>query len=153
MQSQCINTQVSNTCLVHQNGSAVGGGVVANLVRNWKDTFSAHLGTSVFVSPDVEVFGGAGYETGAEPDATIEPGAMDGDNISASLGGRFLIANYFYLAASYTQLQFLDRTVTGSQLATMPNGNSVSQPTYQQDGNGQYTQWVGVFDINVEKQF
>jgi len=153
MTSQCINTQASNSCLVHADGSGVGGGVVANLVRNWKDTFSAHLGTSVFVSPDVEIFGGAGYETGAEPDATVEPGTMDGNNISASLGGRFNIANYFFLAASYTQLQFLDRTVTNSQLATLPNGNPVSQPTYQQDGNGQYTQWVGVFDINMEKQF
>ncbi|HEY5147209.1 MAG TPA: hypothetical protein VII82_10600, partial [Polyangiaceae bacterium] len=63
------------------------------------------------------------------------------------------IANYLFLAASYTQLQFLDRTVTSSQLATLPNGNPVAQPTYQQDGNGQYTQWVGFFDVNLEKQF
>jgi long-chain fatty acid transport protein len=153
MTSQCINTQVSDSCLVHADGSAVGGGVVANLVRDWKDTFSAHLGTSVFVSPEVEVFGGVGYETGAEPDATVEPGTMDGNNISASLGGRFFIAHYLYFAASYTQLQFLNRTVTDSQLATLPNGQPVAQPTYQQDGNGTYTQWVGVFDINIEKQF
>jgi hypothetical protein len=46
----------------------------------------------------------------------------------------------------------MNRTVTDSQLASV-KGKTVSLPTYQQDGNGSYTQWVGVVDINLEKQF
>lgn len=154
--SQCINVDSggSQSCVVHANGTDATPNlsVIANIVRNWKDTYGAHLGGSYWFSPGVEVFAGAGYETGAAPDATMEPGAMDGNNVTASLGGRFLIANYVYLAASYTQIQFFDRNVTDSQLA-VANGKALALPTQQQDGNGQYTQWVGFFDVNLEKQF
>jgi long-chain fatty acid transport protein len=157
MQQQCIDYIKDNPndlCQVHSDGSDAtpNGSVVANIVRNWKDTYGGHLGASYFLNPGVELFVGAGYETAASPDATMEPGSMDANNIQVALGGRFFIANYFYLGVGYTQLQFLDRTVTDSQLAAS-GGKSVQQPTFQQDGNGTYTQWVGVFDVNVEKQF
>jgi long-chain fatty acid transport protein len=155
LQSQCINyTNPGDLCQVHQSGmDATGSGsVLTNIPRNWKDTYGGHLGASYWVNPAVEVFAGAGYETAASPDATIEPGSMDANNIQMSLGGRFLIANYVYMALGYTQIQFLNRTVTDSQLA-VANGQAVSQPTLQQDGNGTYTQWVGVVDVNLEKQF
>lgn len=153
--AQCISIQGSGPCLVHRDGSDATPKltVIANLPRDWKDTYGGHLGASYFVSPDLEIFGGVGYETGAAPDATMEPGTMDGNNVMGSLGARVNVLHYVYFAASYTQIQFLDRTVTGSILATQPNGNPVAQPTYEQDGNGQYTQWVGVFDLNLEKQF
>jgi|CZKU01.1.fsa_nt_gi long-chain fatty acid transport protein len=153
--SQCINyTESGDACLVHADGTDATpkNSLLTNIPRNWKDTYGANFGGSYWFSPAVEVFAGASYETGASPDATMEPGAMDGTNIGGSIGGRFLIANYVYLAASYTHLQFLDRTVTDSQLA-VANGRVVSLPTSQQDGNGTYTQWIGFVDINLEKQF
>ena len=59
-----------------------------------------------------------------------------------------LVADWFYLAASYTHILFFDRDNTGeSDLA------DASVPTQQQDGGGKYTQWVGFFDVNVEKTF
>jgi long-chain fatty acid transport protein len=153
--SQCISNQGTGPCLVHPDGSDATPNltVVANIPRNWKDTYSGHLGVSYFASSDVEVFGGVGYETGAAPDATMEPGAMDGNNIDGSIGGRFNLFNYCYFALSYTQLQFLNRTVTTSALETGANGKPVLLPTMQQEGNGQYTQWVGFVDLNLEKQF
>ena len=156
LQAQCINYNSNNdVCQVHSSGmdaSPPPGSVVTNIPRNWKDTYGGHLGASYWLKPEIELFAGAGYETAASPDATIEPGSMDANNIQMALGGRFLIANYFYLGAGYTQIQFLNRTVTDSQLSSV-NGKTVSLPTYQQDGNGSYTQWVGVVDVNVEKQF
>jgi long-chain fatty acid transport protein len=156
MQAQCINLQSGgDSCLVYPDGTDATPkkSVIANIPRNWQNTYGARVGGSYWVKPEVELFGGVGYETGAEPDATLEPGGMDADNVAVALGGRFLIANYFYLAASYTHLQFFTRDVTDSQLSTSANGNKVQLPTYQQDGNGQYTQWVGILDVNVEKQF
>jgi long-chain fatty acid transport protein len=154
--SQCINYSSGNDlCIVHQSGTDATpppGTVVTNIPRNWKDTYGAHLGASYWLDPGIELFAGAGYETAASPDATMEPGSMDANNIQMALGGRFLIANYVYLGVGYTQIQFMNRTVTDSQLASV-NGKTVSLPTYQQDGNGTYTQWVGVVDINLEKQF
>jgi long-chain fatty acid transport protein len=158
MQAQCIdlinNTNPGDLCQIFPDGrdATPKFSVVTNIPRNWKDTYGGHLGGSYFLNPTVELFAGAGYETAASPDSTMEPGAMDADNIQIALGGRFFVANYFYLGLGYTQLQFLNRTVTDSTLA-VNNGKPVQQPTLQQDGNGSYTQWVGVFDINVEKQF
>jgi long-chain fatty acid transport protein len=156
MQQQCINTNANNDiCQVHKDGSPAvppTTSVVANLQRNWQDTYGGHLGASYWLKPEIELFAGVGYETAASPDATMEPGSMDANNIQMAVGGRFFVLDYFYLGVGYTQIQFLDRTVTDSQLSTA-NGMTVSIPTYQEDGNGTYTQWVGVVDINVEKQF
>jgi long-chain fatty acid transport protein len=158
LKAQCIDYTAHNPgdeCQVYPDGSDATpppGSVVTNIPRNWKDTYGGHIGASYWLNPAAEFFAGAGYETAASPDATIEPGSMDANNIQMALGGRFLIANYVYLGLGYTQIQFMNRTVTDSQLASV-NGKTVQLPTFQQDGNGTYTQWIGVVDINLEKQF
>lgn len=155
LQSQCINNALAGpSCQVYPDGSDATpkGSVLANIPRNWKDTYSVHFGGSYFVNPDIEIFAGVAYETGAAPDATLEPGAMDGNNYTGALGGRFFVAHYVYLGLSYTQIMFANRDVTTSQLATK-NGAIVQVPTQQQDGNGQYSQWIGIFDLNLEKEF
>jgi len=154
MTSQCVNDNKGGPdCLVRADGSAANKtAVLTNIPRNWKDTYGARLGASYWFSHDVEIFAGAGYETGAAPDSTMEPGAMDGDNVAGALGGRFFLFDSFYFAASYTHIQFLDRTVTTSTLAEK-NGKPVQYPTVQQDGNGTYTQFIGIVDLNIEKQF
>jgi long-chain fatty acid transport protein len=170
MQSQCVNDAAyPGQCKVYPNGgdatisASNPGSVLANLKRNWKDTYAGRLGGSYWLNHDVELFAGVGYETAAVPDSTLEPGAADANNILLALGGRFFLFNSFYLGASYTQLQFMSRDNSSSQLASLdgtagpncPSGGPpcVQQPTFTQDGNGHYTQWVGVFDVNVEKSF
>jgi long-chain fatty acid transport protein len=157
MVSQCINqAQDGNQCSVYGstgNGvtmgqdSTSGGSVLTNIPRNWKNTYGARLGASWWLRPEVEIFAGVGYETAAAPDATLEPGAMDANNLLASLGGRVRVAKDFYFAASYTQIQFLPRTVNDSAL------EQYATPSFTQSGNGQYSQWIGFVDINAEKKF
>jgi long-chain fatty acid transport protein len=155
MKAQCINLQSGGPlCQVYPDGTDAtpSTSVVANIPRNWNDTYGGHLGVSYWVNPSVEIFAGLGYETAASPNSTIEPGSADANNIDSALGGRFLIANGLHLAVSYNQLQFMNRTVTDSQLSVV-NGKTLSQPTYGEDGNGTYTQWIGVVDVNLEMQF
>jgi long-chain fatty acid transport protein len=154
MQQQCINySKASSSCLVHADGSeAAGSTVLANIPRNWKDTYGVRLSASYWIRRGIELFGGLGFETAAAPDSTLEPGAMDADNIGIALGARFKVTPSLYLAASYTQLQYLNRNDTSSTLA-VKNGVAVLAPTLQQDGNGQYTQWIGIFDGNIEAKF
>ncbi len=156
MKSQCINIQgPGSSCVVFPDGSDATPSphyVQANLVRNWQDTYGGRLGGSYWVIPEVEVFAGAGYETGAAPDATMEPATMDGNNILLALGGRFRLTEMLYAQASYNQLYFFDRTVTNSELF-MKNGKDVRFPTGQQDGNGTYTQWIGVLQADIEAKF
>jgi long-chain fatty acid transport protein len=169
MQAQCLGLQtkakdgsyVQHPCKVYSStgpgatlgADATGGFVIQNIPRNWNDTYGVRLGGSYWLSPDIELFAGLGYETGAVPDATLEPGLMDGDNMGAAVGARFMAWDSFYIAVSYTHLEFFDRDNTGkSQLETI-NGVDVAYPTAQQDGGGKYTQWIGVIDVNAQKEF
>jgi long-chain fatty acid transport protein len=145
--TQCVALQ-GYACQTYPDGSDASGGTVANYRRDWHDTFGARIGGSYWLKPSVELFAGTGFETAATPDATLDPGLADADNILLSGGARLLVADWFYLAASYTQLVFLNRDTTG--LSDLANA---SVPTQQQDGGGKYTQWAGFFDLNVEKVF
>jgi long-chain fatty acid transport protein len=146
--TQCVALQ-GHACAVYPDGSdATGGNVIANYRRAWNDTVGVRVGGSYWVRPGIEVFAGTGFETAAVPDATLDPGLADADNVLLSGGARLLVANWFYLAASYTQLLFFNRDNTGQ--STLANA---SVPTQQQDGGGKYTQWAGFLDVNVEKTF
>jgi long-chain fatty acid transport protein len=165
MKSQCINqagTPAGTTCQVYPDGSTAAGSaaVLANVPRAWRDTFGVRVGASYWTDPKVELFAGLGFETGAEPDSTLEPGLMDSDNVGIAAGARFKLTEMLYLAASYTHLQYLDRDNTGkSTLATTSspqppsNTTAVQVPTFGQDGGGRYTQWIGIFDANLEVTF
>ena len=161
MKAQCIANRkavdqsiADRDCKVFPNGAdASGGFVLANFPRNWNDTYGARLGGSYWVKPEIEVFAGLGYETAATTDAFIDQATMDANNVGVALGGRFFLLDSFYLAASYTHLQFFDRDNTGKSQLESINGVGVSNPTAQQDAGGKYTQWIGIFDVNVEKRF
>jgi long-chain fatty acid transport protein len=164
MTSQCVNladSPAGTACYVHAAdgtsapapGTTVNTSVFTNIPRNWKNTYGARIGMSYWVVPEVELMAGLGYETGATPDSTLEPGSPDADNIGAALGARFKVADGFYLACTYTHLQFVNRDNTGKSTLAAVNGVPVQQPTFQQDGGGQYTQWIGIADANIEASF
>ena len=148
-QTQCLANK-GQPCAVYPDGSDATPNLttIANYRRNWNNSYGVRVGGSYWLEPDIELFAGTGFETAAVPDATLGPDLADADNILISGGARFLVANWFYLAASYTQIVFFDRDNTGkSDLA------NAMYPTQQQDGGGKYTQWVGFLDVNVEKTF
>jgi long-chain fatty acid transport protein len=149
MVTQCITLE-DRPCGVKRDGSpAAGTGTVANLYRGWSDTFGIRAGASKWITPATELFVGAGFETAASPDATVEPSLFDSHVVSGALGGRFEIFNKLWVAATYTHLQYLSRTVTTSVLDD-PN---VHPTTKRVNGNGTYSSFVGILNINVQKQF
>jgi len=158
MKSQCVNqanTAEGTTCDVYANGAtaASSAAIFANIPRNWNNTYGIRVGASYWVKPTVELFGGLGFETAAVPDATLEPGAMDADNIGIAAGARIRLTQTLYVAGSYTHLQYLDRDNTGKSTLAVNNGAAVQVPTFAEDGGGKYTQWIGIFDANIEAKF
>ncbi len=150
MQSQCVSIE-GMPCLVDSTGADATDpqlSVVQNLRRRWKDTYGLRVGGSLWLFPKLELFAGAGFETAAVPDETLDPGLADADNLAGALGARFPLARTVFLAASYTHIQYLDRDNTGrSQLA------AAVPPTRLPDGGGKYTQWIGLLNLNLELQF
>jgi long-chain fatty acid transport protein len=150
MRTQCV--VLSNKdypCMVNTDGSNLpGGGVLQNLRRRWNDTFGIRAGISEWVKPSVEIFAGLGYETAAVPDETLDPAIGDANNFSAALGARFAVIPSLFVAGSYTHIQFFNRDNTGKSQLTVP-----SFPTQRADGGGRYSQWIGLFNVNVQAKF
>jgi long-chain fatty acid transport protein len=149
MQSQCVSLE-GTPCVVDSNGADATptGSILQNLRRRWKDTYSIHGGASVWVRPTVELFGGLAFETAAVPDSTLDAAVPDANNVAGALGVRLQLAGTYFVAASYTHIQYFDRDNTGkSQLA------DAVLPTKLPDAGGKYTQWIGLFNVNLQKQF
>ena len=148
--NQCITLE-DRPCGVKKDGSpADDTGTVVNLYRAWRDTIGVRLGASKWLSPKTELFAGLGVETSAVPDNTLDPALPDATTIAISGGGRFELWNKLWLGASYTHIQYLNRDNTGKSILDDPK---VHPTTRRVDGGGKYTQWVGVLNVNLEKQF
>jgi long-chain fatty acid transport protein len=154
MQTQCVGIKGAD-CAVTETGAdaTAAQSVIQNLTRHWRNTFGIRAGVSHWLGPKLELFAGVGVETAAAPDETLDPGLSDADNLATALGGRIQVSNMVFVAASYTHIQYRDRDNTGrSQLATR-DGADVQPPTRRPDGGGKYTQWIGLFNVNVETRF
>lgn len=148
MQTQCVGFE-DYDCVVDATGAKAGqGGVLLNLRRKWQDTFGVRLGASYWLQKEIELFLGTGFETAAVPDATLDPELADSQIVTGALGGRFELPSKWYLGASFTHLQYLDRDNTGKSELT-----NAEPPTRRPDGGGRYSQFISILNANVEKEF
>lgn len=148
MKTQCVAVE-EHPCVVDATGADAGdSGVLLNLRRKWQDTFGVRAGVSHWFNPALELFVGAGFETAAVPDATLDPELADSQIVSGALGGRLQLFDTWFFGASFTHLQYLNRDNTGKSELT----NAVL-PTRRADGGGQYSQFVSILNANIEKTF
>jgi long-chain fatty acid transport protein len=129
--------------------------VLANIRRDWQDTWGLHAGASYWPLPAIEAFAGAGYDRSAVPGPTMAPDVPDADKFLVSLGGRFAVGERLMLGLSYTHIQYFDRDVgtARSTLATSASGVPYVYPTVEGNGGGRYTQWIGLVTGNIEAIF
>jgi long-chain fatty acid transport protein len=143
---QCV-LLAGRDCRLEADGSQPSGGaVLQNIPRQWRDSFDARAGLSVWTSSILEVMTGIGYGSSAVPDRTLEAGMPDFENVSFSLGGRVRITPKTFMALSYTQMLFVPRQVESGL-------SSYAVPTRSPDAGGHYAQSVGYCDINLDVQF
>jgi len=112
------------------------------------------MSVKIRVVPSVELLFGAGYETGASPDATLAPDIPDANNVQGTLGARFRLTESLFLTASYTHIQYFTRNNIGkSTLAANPDGSMVMYPSVEEDAGGIYKAWIGTMTGNLEALF
>ena len=143
---QCV-VQSGQPCALGPNGSeTMGGQVLQNVPRDFRDSVGVRLGASIWPSSSFEFFSGMGYESSAVTDATFEPGLPDWAGVSFALGGRVALSRHVHAALSYTHFVFVPRDVH-SRLAQF------SSPSQSPDASGHYTQQVGVGNLNLDFGF
>jgi long-chain fatty acid transport protein len=136
-------------CLVTATGEDPNGGVVPlNLLRGWNNTIGVRAGASHWPRSHIELFAGAGFETAATPDETLDPELPDAANVAGALGARWQLISGFFVSGSYTHIQYLVRDNTGESILPLAD-----VPTRRPDAGGRYTQWIGVVNANVEVAF
>jgi long-chain fatty acid transport protein len=136
-------------CVVTATGADPNGGVIPlNLLRGWNNTFGVRAGVSHWPRPPIELFVGAGYETAATPDATIDPELPDANTLSGALGARWELFRGFFASGSYTHIQYMVRDNSGKSILSLAD-----VPTRRPDAGGRFTQWIGVVNANVEMEF
>jgi long-chain fatty acid transport protein len=155
MQSQCVldATVENRSCKVLPNGSVDtangGAGILAVLPRNWKDGGGVRAGISYFVRPTVELLLGAGWDANVVPDSTLDPSIIDQEKVVISVGGRFeFVKRKLALAASYTQVIYIDRSVPVRAPSDIPQ-----QPSRSPDFAGNYSQAIGLLSLALEYNF
>jgi long-chain fatty acid transport protein len=149
LDTQCV-ALAGHPCAVYPDGgdATSDGSTIQNIRRRWNDTLGVHAGASLWPAGAVELFAGAGYETGAVPDSTLDPGLFDADNLELGLGGRLQVARGVHLRLSYTQVLYAARDNAGRSELAM-----AALPTRRADGGGHYTLWLGLIGAAVEAQF
>lgn len=153
LKSQCVGI-TGFPCAVDSMGANVtGGGTQLNVPRNWNDTYAGRIGISAWVTPEIELLFGGGYETAAVPDSTLAPDIMDAINIRGTLGGRFKLTDTLFLGVEYTHIQYLNRDNIGKSILAVANGMPVQVPSVEEDSGGKYTQWYGFVNTNIEALF
>lgn len=152
MENQCL-TNVGAACEIKEDGAAVDpSGVVQNIVRRWNDTVGVRAGVSYWPEPAVELFGGLGYDSNAIPDETLDPSAVDFHDLSFAVGGRLKLSEHLHLAASYSHLFYMDRNTAegGESKSITAKLDSASKAP---DSGGQYSQTIGVLNVNLDIGF
>jgi long-chain fatty acid transport protein len=148
LQTQCVSIR-DQPCAVFPDGTDAtpGATTIQNIRRHWNDTVGVNLGASFWATEGVELFAGLGFATAASPDATLDPMMMDAASVRVAAGGRVAIPGGLHLTAGLTDVQYASRDNTGRSTL----GDALL-PTRRPDGGGQYTLWLGLFQISLEKQ-
>lgn len=131
-----------------------GSGVILNIPRDWKNAGGLRAGGSFWPVPEVEVYGGLGYDGNAVPDATIDASLFDMDKASVSAGVRVeLFDRRLALGAGYTQGIYFTRTVAPRERDANGRQVSLAPPSKSPDGAGTYDQTVGALSVALEYGF
>ncbi len=151
--TQCIIPAAADECRLEDDGSAdpnVPGeqAPLLNIVRNWGTAFGIRAGGSYWVIPEIELFLGAGYDSNAIPDDTLEVALTDFHKASVSGGLRFSTGELFAAALSYTHLFYVPRDTSGESVFP-----TLEAPSKTPDSGGEYTQTIGVINVNGQFSF
>ncbi|MCA9543975.1 MAG: outer membrane protein transport protein [Myxococcales bacterium] len=116
------------------------GDALIPLARDFDDTWATNLKLDVYdLVPHTVVHLGGGYETGATPTRTHEPGLAEADSFNLGLGFSVALPYDVGLSVSYILHQFMDVTVT----------DSIQKPTT----NGTYTDRRHYLTVDLEFAF
>jgi long-chain fatty acid transport protein len=119
--------------LVHREHA---GDVIQVFQRRWVDGFGARLGASYFASDQLELYGGAGFDSNAVPSSTLDPALFDMAKYSFSLGATYRMTESLAISLTVMEVLYLDRDtrgVAGNESFELPSRQPANAGVYEQN--------------------
>jgi long-chain fatty acid transport protein len=137
-------------CATRGDGSLVNAKYRADVIqifqRRWDDGFGVRVGGSYFWEDALELYAGAGFDSNAIPDSTLDPALYDMDKLSFTLGATFRMNAHVRLSLSLIEVLYFERDTRGGE------GNEAFEAPSRQPANaGLYEQ--NTFIIQPALQF
>jgi long-chain fatty acid transport protein len=130
----CVMTKgTPGKCEVQDDGTIIPGSgtqILVNVVRNWKDTFTARAGGRYFVSDTLEVNAGITYDTSAVPDETMEPSLFDLNKVIGQVGATYTTGR-LDLGLTIGHVQYFKKTTVPQPELSAPSKNPDMAGTYK----------------------
>lgn len=145
---QCVFAK-EGRCAIEEDGAAApdARGVIQNIPRRWRDGFGVRAGVSRWFTPAVEGYVGVGYDSSAIPARTLDPSLYDMDKLSASVGARVQLTDWWAVSATLTPVFYFTREIA------VADSQGFETPSSQPNAAGTYEQFIGVLDVNTEFRF
>jgi len=148
---QCVLAKdVDGDCDWNPDGTArasANGAIIQNIPREWKNAFGIRAGASYWISPPVEAYLGAGYDSNAIPSKTLDPSLYDMNKVTVAAGARFDLMEDLQLSATFTQVIYATRTTT------VEESQPYTAPSWQPSSAGTYRQSISVLDVSAQYRF
>lgn len=142
---------VEAACETRDDGSQVNSQYASDVVqifdRDWDDTFGVRAGASYFVGFDLELFVGAGFDTSAIPDRTLDPALFDMEKVSVALGAGYQLDSV-RLSLTLTDVIYFERDTRG-----VDGNEALELPSRQPSNEGVFSQNVFILQPAAEFSF
>lgn len=130
-----------------------GGGVQANIPRDWHDAFAARVSGGWRAGRRLWLSAGVTYDGSAVPARRLRADLLDAHKLILSAGARHALGGSLMLTATWLQYLFEDRhasppprDASGARVGDAP-------PSRSPDGAGAYHQSAGLLLVGVEARF
>ena len=144
LDAMCLATggvaDVEAACETNDDGSLVdqasAGDIIQIFQRRWHDGFGVRASGSYFFDDVVELYAGAGFDSNAIPDSTLDPSLYDMDKLSFSLGATFRAAENVALSLTLIEVLYLERDTrgqAGNEALELPSRQPANAGLYRQN--------------------
>jgi long-chain fatty acid transport protein len=127
-----------DACATARDGGLQDRGYASDVVqifaRDWQDTLGVRGGASWFVVPHLELMIGAGFDSNAIPDRTLDPSLFDMNKIVLALGAGYRLGAVV-LSLTVSDVIYFERDTRGT-----PGNEVLALPSRQPANAGVYTQ-------------
>jgi long-chain fatty acid transport protein len=125
-------------CATRADGSQLNSGYASDVVqvfaRDWHDTFGARIGASYFAGHSLELLLGAGFDSSAIPDRTLDPSLFDMNKLLLAAGVTYTVGAVA-LSLTVSDAIYFERDTRGVE-----GNESLALPSRQPANEGVFAQ-------------